>query len=314
MSTNAILRSQLKARLNSVRSLLRNKLSKESSRLPWIRGLENALRSRYYAESIMDDLIEWSPYIVGKKVLDFGCGSGVITHMMGAVANSVCGLDYEGDYKHHLQHERGMVMGWIAELGCQRSVLETYAGQHLPYKDNRFDSVVMYGVIEHLDEPILTQVMGEIKRVMRPNAKLLISKLPRRLSWQEMLWRSHDKRYFRLKLVHLLSDIGFLIYNLPWTRDRIHPHPKPGTRSHRTRKANDRLGNTTKAEDGVSIYENQRLTGGIPTTGIRPISRKGGAIRTSAAQQGGRYGRKGVAIPLRVGTGPSAYSFPASIN
>lgn len=69
-------------------------------------------------------------------------------------------------------------------------------GEHLPFRDNSFDVVFLYNVLDHTSDP--TQGMNEVRRVLRPNGVL-----------------------------HLLVDtysLAFKLYRRFYRRDPYHPH------------------------------------------------------------------------------------------
>lgn len=84
-----------------------------------------------------------APYARG-QALDLGCGS--------AKAPGALGLDVSADTDADIVHD-----------------LDQFP---YPLDDDRFDSVLMQDVIEHLDEPI--RVMEEVHRVLRPGGRVHI--------------------------------------------------------------------------------------------------------------------------------------------
>ena len=57
----------------------------------------------------------------------------------------------------------------------------------LPYDDDAFDAVLSCGVLEHVGDPDAS--LQELRRVLRPNGRLYVYKLPNRWSYLEWLAR-----------------------------------------------------------------------------------------------------------------------------
>lgn len=83
------------------------------------------------------------------KVLDLGCGSGMVTY----IHNDVVGVD-------------------INETISLVPVIRGDA-QRLPLKDNIFDTIVMSHVLEHF--PHSNKILEECHRALKPNGAIIIS-------------------------------------------------------------------------------------------------------------------------------------------
>jgi GT2 family glycosyltransferase/ubiquinone/menaquinone biosynthesis C-methylase UbiE/glycosyltransferase involved in cell wall biosynthesis len=98
-----------------------------------------------------------------KDVLDVACGEGYGSFLMADVARSVAGVDISNEVIDH------------ASATYKKPNLVFYQGSaiNLNFADASFDVVVSFETIEHLAEQ--TQMLAEIKRVLRPDGLLVIS-------------------------------------------------------------------------------------------------------------------------------------------
>lgn len=97
----------------------------------------------------------------GAEVLDAGCGVGYGTAELARAAASVVGLDCAADA--------------IAEARRRYGALQFLEGacEQMPFDAGRFDLVVAFEVIEHLDD--WRAFLRECVRVLRPKGRLLVS-------------------------------------------------------------------------------------------------------------------------------------------
>lgn len=86
---------------------------------------------------------EW---ITEKNALDVGAGDGLIAHVLG-----IRGVDIDRD-------------GIVAAL-TMNMVVDFGDAINLPYKDEEFDAVLMYDVLEHLEFPL--KALAEARRVLK---------------------------------------------------------------------------------------------------------------------------------------------------
>jgi ubiquinone/menaquinone biosynthesis C-methylase UbiE len=103
----------------------------------------------------------------GTRVLEIGCGPGIITTAMARSGATVWAID-------HLQEmvERTTAMAEQAGVGS-RVFAQAGHIDHVPFADATFDLVVLIGVTEWLVS--LTHPLREIFRVLKPGGHLIIS-------------------------------------------------------------------------------------------------------------------------------------------
>jgi SAM-dependent methyltransferase len=104
--------------------------------------------SRAYADPKIEYVLKLAD-LRGLRVLDVGCGTGVFTLPLRAVASRVIGLDYSA---HMLRKNavRTLVQGDASAL---------------PFGADAFDAVFSANLLHHSDEP--AQLLGEMIRVSR---------------------------------------------------------------------------------------------------------------------------------------------------
>ncbi|MBI1956510.1 MAG: methyltransferase domain-containing protein, partial [Acidobacteria bacterium] len=108
----------------------------------------------------------------GKKVLDAACGAGYGSALLGANAREVCGVDISSEA---VEYARGHYASAHVHFG-QADCLA------LPFTSGRFDFVVAFEIIEHLEHP--EEFLKELRRVLSPDGLLLLS-TPNRLYYTE---------------------------------------------------------------------------------------------------------------------------------
>lgn len=104
------------------------------------------------------------------NVLDFGCGRGVLLEGFKAAGHSVLGLERAGSGFDALPDVSSMPL------------------QDLVASGRRFDIVVLWHVLEHLDEPEL--IITQLRQLLTDDGKLYVE-VPNFGSLQARLFRSH---------------------------------------------------------------------------------------------------------------------------
>ena len=94
-------------------------------------------------------------YIINKRVLDFGCGSGGFIHGVKSFATYVAGVELERDKRDYLISEG---------IDCFPSVDE------IP--DEKYDVITLFHVLEHLPEPI--EILDKLEKHLSQGGKMII--------------------------------------------------------------------------------------------------------------------------------------------
>ena len=123
-------------------------------------------------------------YVKGRRVLDFGCGTGYGTHALASAATAIEGIDISTDA---IAHARGH---FEAENLTFR-VVEPVDVKPLPFDDGSFDTVVSFQVIEHISG--VDSYLDEIRRVLAPGGVLVCATPDRttRLFQRQRPWNLH---------------------------------------------------------------------------------------------------------------------------
>jgi SAM-dependent methyltransferase len=94
----------------------------------------------------------------GARVLDVGCGSGALLHVLGRAG----------------YHASGVEMSATAAAEAAAAGARVHVGslESAACADASFDAVTMIHVLEHLRDPV--RALGEVRRVLRPGGWLLV--------------------------------------------------------------------------------------------------------------------------------------------
>jgi SAM-dependent methyltransferase len=146
----------------------------------------------------------------GSKVLDIGCGSGEIAHVINEKGYAVSGIDFS-PVAIELARKQG-INSQLADLD-----------NGIPFDDNTFNIVWAGDVIEHVFDPIF--VLNEINRVLVPGGQLLCTipydlNIATRLrvffghSYQENVYREYGQykhhTFFSIPLMKYMLDTAGL--------------------------------------------------------------------------------------------------------
>jgi SAM-dependent methyltransferase len=133
------------------------------------------------------------------QYLDVGCGDGRWT----------------ADITDHLRTAASGVDISERAIGFARLIrpdihFEIVSGHELPHADAAFDLITAIEVIEHLDDDLEEQVIGEIRRVLKPGGLFLMTVPSVRLR----LIPRHYRHYSVASLRELLAGNGFEVLDI----------------------------------------------------------------------------------------------------
>ena len=97
-------------------------------------------------------------FAVGKRVLEAGCGTGLVLSRLSAVASEAYGFDLSAGMV-----EKARARGLPVSLGSITAV---------PFRDNAFDFVCSFKVLAHV--PDIERALSELARVTRPGGVLAL--------------------------------------------------------------------------------------------------------------------------------------------
>jgi len=169
-------------------------------------------------QALLDDLAKrdswfhshfaWAPGVVvdylgrlvsleSSKVLDFGCGEGLMAKGVARFAREVHGVDLTPRFWRLEQR--------VAEIFGERNGLPPVnlrtvdAREPLPYSDGAFDAVFAWSVFEHVDD--VPRALREIHRVLRPGGAFFLIINPLYYSAHGgHLWNVLDEPWIHLRL------------------------------------------------------------------------------------------------------------------
>lgn len=153
-----------------------------------------------------------SRYCAGKKILDYGCGSGYGTYLLASCSESVLGMDISKEVIEYCSKT-------YANNNLSYRIIEDI--DRLSFRDGEFDIITSFQVIEHI--PNVKKYLRELSRILSPSGVLLISTpnkkyrlLPFQKPWNEEHLREYYMKEFKkeLKTVFPIVDI-LAVYGKP---------------------------------------------------------------------------------------------------
>jgi SAM-dependent methyltransferase len=130
------------------------------------------------------------------RILDMGCGTGGMLDELPAL-----GLEFGFDIS-------AQALGYCRSR--QHTRLTLGVGEHLPYRDNRFDAVVSLDVLEHIEQD--AQTLRGLYRICAPEAVVVIT-----VPATPWLWTTrddrllHKRRYTKRELIAKARAAGFRV-------------------------------------------------------------------------------------------------------
>lgn len=126
------------------------------------------------------------------RILDIGCGTGNISQMLSQFGE-VYGID-NSPIAIELCQQKGLTNLYLNDKN-----------KKFPFKDNYFDIVCCFDLLEHLDNEL--EILKEVLRVIKPEGFLFITTPAFMFLWSEHdLALHHKRRYTKTNLYQLLES------------------------------------------------------------------------------------------------------------
>lgn len=145
-------------------------------------------------------------YARGKRVLDFGCGSGYGSALIAKTASSVHALDVAQDAIDYARAKFSR-----PNLEFSRVSPDT----RLPFGDESFDLALSFQVFEHVRGAF--SYLAEIRRVLAPSGRLILITpdrsarlLPLQRPWNRWHVKEYSKRGLRRILDNVFPDVEIM--------------------------------------------------------------------------------------------------------
>lgn len=148
-------------------------------------------------------------FVAGKKVLDIGCGLGLYVDYLVRCGFEATGLDFVSKFVNFAKRAKkgNFIKGEM---------------ENLPFKDNEFDTVVLFNILEHGDD---RKILEEAKRVAGKRILVIVPKVVDEILsssgiiFRHYLDKSHLREYQRENLEALAKKTGLKLSHI----EAVHP-------------------------------------------------------------------------------------------
>jgi SAM-dependent methyltransferase len=143
------------------------------------------------------------------KILDVGCGTGIILETFKNYG-CVVGID---NSEHALK---------FCKLRGQLRLIQADIETQLPFKQDMFDTVFAFDVLEHLSDD--AHVLNELYKVCKKGSHVIIT-----VPAYQFMWSKHDeslhhkRRYSKKALRKAVQDAGFTLKKLSYFNTILFP-------------------------------------------------------------------------------------------
>jgi ubiquinone/menaquinone biosynthesis C-methylase UbiE len=125
------------------------------------------------------------------KVLDVGCGPGILLSRMASTHLDLYGVDCSPE----------MIAEAKKRTPATRAGLMVGTAEELPFEDQTFDAVFALGVLEYLQD--VSRGLHEIARVAKSNALVVVSMMNAQslyMSWERLIYSSANDSWLQCQL------------------------------------------------------------------------------------------------------------------
>lgn len=183
----------------------------------WLKTIKNTFSAKLYIEGIYNDITSWQHSLPIGRLLDFGAGGGYVAFLLAGLGYQVEAIDiadYKQDRADHRTRADDQRCLWPALEKTSPHLHFQHYEQTIPFTDNTFDGVVAYAVIEHIPDELVDKALKEIRRVVKPDGYLFISRLPRKWAYMEHLAglfgiAHHERLYGDREIIELMNRHAF---------------------------------------------------------------------------------------------------------
>ncbi|MEH8047937.1 bifunctional 2-polyprenyl-6-hydroxyphenol methylase/3-demethylubiquinol 3-O-methyltransferase UbiG [Gallibacterium anatis] len=121
-------------------------------------------------------ILQHSNGLNGKKVLDVGCGGGILSESMAKSGANVTGIDMSPQplavAKQHAQ-DNNLIIDY------QQSTIEDFLQQHQQLQAEKFDVITCMEMLEHVPDPL--SIIHSCRQLLKPDGVLFMSTINRTL-------------------------------------------------------------------------------------------------------------------------------------
>lgn len=174
----------------------------------------------------------------GSRVLDYGCGFGLVPAMLASMGYRVRGIDIDAggqpeavteafsapwaSLEGEREHPDLMKDMWARLADGFGIDFEAYDGKRIPCEDGSFDAVVAHGVLEHVNPDLLAGSLEEICRVLVPSGLFFVFRTPRKRAYLEKLasllgMGTHETTYDEREIEAIARAAGFEVVRIDYS-------------------------------------------------------------------------------------------------